>query len=225
MSKYEKPLLTEDYLIRMINLALAAIARIVGFKTAGQYQAAHEMVNQVLEQLFGLRGYMIKMLDDSVLIKHLTVQGILDTNRLYVVADLMKEEGDLHAAQNSPADSYWSYLRSLNFFLEVVLNGGAPHFAPPHEKINFLLDTLESYTLPADTSYALFAYFEKIGAYAKADRALGDFFKIADHTEAVLHEFVAFYERLLAKSEASLAKGGLSHAQVQEKLKRLPPSV
>ena len=49
-----KPMLTEDYLIRQINLAIAALAKILGFKTAGQYQAALYEIDQLLEQLIGL---------------------------------------------------------------------------------------------------------------------------------------------------------------------------
>jgi len=92
-----KPMLTEDYLIRQINLAIAALAKILGLKTAGQFQAALYEIDQLLEQLIGLRSYMIKNLSDEGILAILSNAEGVDTDRLLIVADLIKHEGDILA--------------------------------------------------------------------------------------------------------------------------------
>ena len=92
-------MLTEDYIIRMINLAIAALLQIVGLKKKGDYQTALDLIDLTFEQLLGLRASMAKNLDDERLYFLLTRQDRLDTQRLAIVADLFQEEGDIYAAQ------------------------------------------------------------------------------------------------------------------------------
>jgi tetratricopeptide (TPR) repeat protein len=216
-----KPTLTDDYLIRQINLALAALANIIGLKTAGLYQNALFEIDQFLEQLLGLRSYMIKDLSDEAILTLISVPEGLDTDRLFIIAELIKAEGDIHAAQNHIADSQLDYLRSLNFFVEVVLNGGALNFPQPDDKIENLVKVLDFTKLPQETVYDLFQYFEQVGNYTKAEEALDRLTKLSESDESILQEHIEFYVRLQSKTDEELAKGGLPRSQVEEKLAKL----
>jgi tetratricopeptide (TPR) repeat protein len=216
-----KPMLIDDYLIRQINLALAALASIIGLKTAGLYQNALFEIDQFLEQLLGLRSYMIKDLSDEAILTLISVPEGLDTDRLFIIAELIKAEGDIYAAQNYVADSQLDYLRSLNFFIEVVLNGGAISFPQPHDKIENLVKVLDFSKLPQETIYDLFQYYEHVGNYIKAEEALNQLTKLSGSDESILQEHTEFYVRLQSISDKELAKAGLSRAQVEDRLEIL----
>ena len=216
-----KPMLTDDYLIRQINLAIAVLASIVGLKSAGQYQRALFEIDQFLEQLLGLRSYMIKDLSDDAILTLVSIPEGLDTDRLLIIAELIKAEGDIYAAQNYAADSQLDYLRALSFFIAVVLNGGALNFPQPYDKIEDLVKLLGLSNLPQETLYDLFQYHEHIGEYSKADEALIQLTKASKSDQSILQEHRDFYMRLLEESDKELAKGGLSRTQVEEKLEKL----
>ena len=214
-------MLTDDYLIRQINLALRALANIIGLKTAGLYQNALFEIDQFLEQLLGLRSYMIKDLSDEAILTLVSIPDGLDTDRLFIVAELIKAEGDIYAAKNYAADSQLDYLRSLNFFIEVVLNGGALNFPQPHDRIEDLVKALDFTKLPQETLYDLFQYYEHMGNYSKAEEALDQLTKLSESDESILQEHIEFYVRLQSKSDKELAKAGLSRSRVEEKLAKL----
>jgi hypothetical protein len=217
-------MLTEDYLIRMINLALAALASIIGLKTAGRYYEAFIEIDQTLEQLLGLRADLIRRLDDNSILTALTIQGSLDVDRLWVVAELYQEEGDIYNAQNNPAQGYWSYLRSLNFYLYGVLDGGGKHLSEPVEKIRALVQTLQDYDLPPETRFSLFYFYEQMGEYTKAEATLERLMTVPGAQEDIRAEMIDFYQRLLGKSEADLVKAGLTRAKVEDRLAKFTQS-
>jgi hypothetical protein len=177
-------MLTEDYLLRMINLALAALVRIVGLKATGQYREALQEIDQTLGEMFGMRADLIKRLDDRVLLNSLTFHGFLDIERISIVSDIYKEEGDILALQGRTSECYWSYLRSLNLSIEVALNSDASESVAPANsdvisiplgiKIKTLLQKLEAYNLPQETLYALASYYEQAGDTARAEAILAE---------------------------------------------------
>jgi hypothetical protein len=60
----------------------------------------------------------------------------------------------------------------------------------------------------------LFRYLEDRALYATAEDALYEWVDRED--PAAISEGIAFYERLLAKSDAELAQGNLPRAEVEE---------
>ena len=45
---------SEDYILRMIRMATAALAQIIGLKKAGQYQQALQAIDQALEEVISV---------------------------------------------------------------------------------------------------------------------------------------------------------------------------
>ena len=50
----------EDYIKRMIAIAAAMIARILGLKASGEYVQAQAIINQLLELVVGLRADLVR---------------------------------------------------------------------------------------------------------------------------------------------------------------------
>jgi hypothetical protein len=192
--------LTEDYLIRQINLILAALANAIGLKTASQYIEARLALDEALEELFGLRADLVRQMDDQALMDHLTSLDMLDTDRLQLAADLFNEDGDLHARLGRPETAWASRLRALTLYLEVALHGGAQHLPDPGEKIEDLLRRLEppeeeGRRLPADTRFLVYCYDDENGRTARAARSLEILAQDPGSREAIQDELQAFRQR------------------------------
>jgi ribosome assembly protein YihI (activator of Der GTPase) len=209
------PLLSEDYLIRQINVFLAAMAQLVGLKTAGQYQAAHTLIDYHLEQLLGLRADLVKNLTDESLLASLTKQGQLDTERLYLVAELFREDAEVLEAQGLEPESRISALRALKYFVEVVLAGGPENFEHPSDRIEALCEKLGISNLPEDTLFALYCYDEREGNYARAVQSLARLQQAPGAEEQIRQELQEFLQRLLDRSDQELEKGGVSRSEVE----------
>jgi tetratricopeptide (TPR) repeat protein len=211
----------DDYIARIIRQATEALLYAIGLKKAGQYPDAMQAIDQALEQLLGLDADLIRQLSDEALLNLLTMQDQLDLERLELVAGFFKEEGDIHAAENRPAESRRSYLRALNYYLEVGLDedvqGPTPELA---EKIDELAGKLEVSSLPDDTLWAAFCYYEQAGDFAEAEASLSNLAKRPDTRAEILPELIAFYERLLDVPGEELARSHLTKAQVREKLEK-----
>jgi hypothetical protein len=159
-------------------------------------------------------------LDDESLLKSLTQQDRLDIERLALIADLFKEEGDILAAQSQISESRQSYLRSLIYHLETGFDETAQPSIELTGEIERLVQKLGAKDLPDDTLWVLFCYYERTGAYSKADDAI---LKMADraHLYASIHpELVAFYERLLKRPTGELVEGGVDRGQIEQKLEK-----
>ena len=209
---------TQDFIKRMINQFVAALQMIIGLKAAGQYGQALQAIDQALEQLLGLKADLIKRLDDQTLLSSLTHNGKLDTDRLAILADLFKEEGDILASLNRPQESFSSHLRALNFYIEVGLSSLPEQLPDPDQKLLDLFHQLDKFRLPHQTLYGLFAYCEKSGRFAQAASILG---RLADDPSLraeVQQEFQQFYRRLLDKPSADLQRGNLPRAEIERRL-------
>jgi hypothetical protein len=89
---------TDDYILRMINQAVAVLAKVMGLHKEGKNQEALVAIDQALEGLIGFDAYLIKQLDDNGLQDMLTFQGEVDTDRMVVVGDLFRVRGDTLAS-------------------------------------------------------------------------------------------------------------------------------
>jgi hypothetical protein len=211
-------MLTEDYIMRMINQALVVLRRILRMKEAGQHQEAVQEIDQVLEQLLGLKSDLIKVLDDESLLESLTQNEQLDVDRLYLVAELMKEEGEILLEMGKVEEGLLSSIRALNFYLEVALDGNLDRFPPPHDRIQELLHRLEGVVLNAETTYPLFCYYEQEKQYSAAEQTLLSMQEDPELVDEVRQAQIAYYERLLQRPEEELTAGGLPIKEILEKL-------
>jgi hypothetical protein len=156
-------MLTEDYLIRRINQAIALILHAVGLRKDGLLVAAQTDIDIALELLLGMRAVLLKQMDDDSLLRLLTVRGELDLERLVLVADLYAEEGLILDAQARPGEAYQDNLRALHFSLTAAL--GMPINELPSERmqrIATLLGWFKDRRLPVDTQALLIDYDQNL---------------------------------------------------------------
>lgn len=213
-------MLTEDYLIRQINLAIAALLQILGLKKKGDYPTALGLIDATLEQLLGLRASMVKNLDDERLYFLLTRGDQLDVVRLAIVADLFQEEGEIYAAQGRLAESAADYTRALRYNLEVLFNESDVDRNEIMQKVETLSARLDPNTLGADTLWPLAGYYEENNAYTRAEAILLNLAARPELRDEILPELVDFYQRLSTLPAGNLSAGGMTAEHVREQLAR-----
>ncbi len=163
-------MLTEDYLMRMINQAIAALLKATGLKKSGKYEEALQALDQAFEQLSGLPANVLKQLDDASLLTALSPQGQVDVGRLAVLADLFKEEGEILDLLGRSAAATASAERALRLILEAVLAAGTDPSPENAGKIEALYSRLKGRALPVETRLALYDHYNRL--LSGADRVL-----------------------------------------------------
>jgi tetratricopeptide (TPR) repeat protein len=212
-------MLTEDYVMRMLNQALAVLLKIAGFKQAGQYKQAQQAIDQELEELLGLKADLVWRLDDEAMLRALTINDQLDVVRLEIISDLFREQGEITAAQGRVDESRECFRRALMGYLEVGLASESKESnVPLNQKIDGLLQTLGQTYLSDDTVWALFCYADQNGDFNEAERALADLAERLGVLADLRPEIIAFYERLLALPPDELSHRGLDRVQLEQKL-------
>jgi hypothetical protein len=164
---------------------------------------------------------MIKNLSDEGILAILSNAEGVDTDRLLIVADLIKHEGDILAEKKYAEESAGNYARALNFFLEVQLSGGPRYLDPPDDQIEEMLNQLTSSEFPAETLFNLYLYFEQKGEYARSEEMLSRVAGITGWQEDLIKEHEDFYGRLLERPDQEIELGGLSRFEVERKVEQL----
>ena len=214
-------MLTEDYIMRMINQMVAVYAKLIGLKDAGQYQSAQQVIDQSLEQLLGLKPDLLKHMDDSSILNLLTSQGELGTERLYILAELYRHEGDILLAQNRTQEAIFDYQRALFFYLQLPDDQKDQDTSKIKQKIIDLFIELENVNLPVEILYQLFDFFERNGEFALVEDVISKLLKSPEARPHIIPDIITYYEQLLESSEWEANSGGLSRVQAEQKLELL----
>jgi len=209
---------TEDYIMRMINQMVMVLASIIGFRKAGQFQEAQQLINQSLEQLLGLDAGLLKQMDESSVLKVLTSQAELDTDRLYIIAELYEQEGHIFAEQEDFTFANTDYQRALLFYLEIALGDHYQDYPELPHKIRQLDEQLENQDLPVELLFMLFDFYERREEYAVVERVIARLLNQPDHRAEINRSILAYYKGLLGKNDHDLLAGGVSRSQVNSRI-------
>ncbi len=155
-------MLTEDYLMRMISQALAALMTAIGLRKKGKYSEAMQAIEQAVEHLTTLPFSLIDQMEEVGLLSMLTTQDRLDTGRLAVLADLYQEAGELYSNMDRPAQAESAFARALRLHLEAVLAEEVEPAAENISKIEYLYTRLKDRQLTVDTLLALSDYYQRL---------------------------------------------------------------
>jgi hypothetical protein len=161
---------TEDYLMRIINQALAVLLTAVGLKKAGKHREARQAIDQAIEWLTSMPADLVDQMDDDGILSLLTVQERLDVERLATLADLFWEQGDNLLKLGQAAQGTAACARALRFTLEATLAGEGDLSPENIGKIETRRRALKQDDLPVETRVALLDYFQRL--LAKDDGTL-----------------------------------------------------
>jgi len=214
-----------DYILRLFEEASRAIAQILSLRQMKNYQAAHELIDEQIRQTLGMSGSFLLALADEAVLSLLTTLGTLNAEKSWLVALLLKVEGDLYAEEQDESRSFHCRLKACNLFLEVLYAQKPWRDIAEVRELDELWQYLSDYELPLRTRRLFFWYLEGTGRYEQAEQMLFEILDDeaqADADSAETHEEgEAFYARLLGKSALALQAGNFSQARIREGLMRL----
>src|SRR5262249_45160211 len=146
-----KATMQKDYILRMFEEIGRIIAQVIYLKQIKDYQGAHTLIDEQLKHAVGMgSGFLLSMSDDTLLAM-LTTLGMLNIDKCWLVAMLLKAEGEIYEEQHDENYDYQSSLKACNLFLEAL------HSQYKHKNIEVvneleeLIEKLEMYELPLRT--------------------------------------------------------------------------
>src|SRR5581483_10018256 len=109
-----------DYILRMFEEMSRAIAQIIYHRQIKDYQAAHDLVDEQIRQTLGMGGGFLLALSDEALFSLLTTFDTLNAEKCWLVATLLKIEGDTYEEELDESRSYHCRLKACTLFLEAL---------------------------------------------------------------------------------------------------------
>jgi hypothetical protein len=176
----------EDYVLRMIQQAVAVITAILGLTRLERYPEALVEVDRALQRFVGLNLSLVTALSASELVAMLRWGERLDVGKVVVLAELLQAEGDIYAAQGQTGEAQARHVKSLELLLEVAFEtmqsrGGSLPSTPSGETRNYaaavqpriaeLKSRLDPAALPADLAEWLAHYETVVAALPAASTA------------------------------------------------------
>jgi hypothetical protein len=140
-----------DYILRITEEFGSVLAQILYDKQFKDYAAAHKLIDEQSKQIFGMGIGFMQSIPEETLLSMLTSFDKLDTEKCWLLALLLKAEGDIYEEQGHASESYYCNVRSLDLFLEVLLLDRASGEKSIIPEIDELLDRLRDYELPVRT--------------------------------------------------------------------------
>ena len=216
-------MIRRDYILRHIEEFVATLAKIAGLAKDEQWQEASSSVAGEFQRLAGVDGPEVLRLSETELLARL-IQGepsqTVET-KAFMLATLLKVNGDLLAGQGQLEESRQFYLKGLHLLFDTFGRNEIterPDFVPAVEAF---LTGLRDAPLPLPTGAMLMRHYEQTGKFDKAEDALFGLLD-AEPASAELLDFGAvFYRRLLGLSDDALAAGNLPRAEAQAGLAEL----
>jgi len=214
-------MIRNDYIVRMIEEFAEALRRIRALKNEQRHGEASLLTEEELKRITGIDSQALLKLSETELIAHLiesdAAHGVRE--KMFFVTTLLKEAGDLAAAEGRIDDSRACYLKGLHLLLDSLARGDdfeQPEFVP---KVDLFVNTLEE--IPPQTCALLMQHYERTGQFAKAEDALFTILDSDASNDYALNFGIAFYERLLGRTDTQLEDGNLPRAEVEAGLQEL----
>ena len=216
-------MIRRDYILRMIEEFMQALARIRSLKQGQRWDEASGELDDELKKLICDDWRTVARIPETELLARLMQDGPTHalSARTLILTTLLKEAGDVATAADEMVENRECYLKALHLLLEILARGevfDCPEFVP---KIEMLVATLQSVPMPVRTQAMLMQHYERTGEFAKAEDTLFAMLDAEPDNAAILEFGIAFYQRLRSQSDAALNEANLPRDEVEEGLKVL----
>lgn len=207
-------MIRRDYILRMVAEMAQVLARVISLKNRQEYEQALREIDAALRELRDGNTdppHELSLADWIALCrKHEQAASGL----MIAVADLLKEQGDVLAAQEKPDGSARPRALALGLFLEALLNGETFVTAELLAKVEELFSQTRATLSDPEVWRRLVSYFEARGRFGQAEDAL--FAWLATGDPAALTAGLAFYQRLSEENDDVLERGDLPRAELEQ---------
>lgn len=217
-------MLSEDRFLWLFNLAITGLLNAIKLRTAGQFQEAQDVIENTIEEFFGLSTTLIHTIDDYSLLESLRQNDELRQESVIIAGDLFHEAGLINSDLNQPGKAGDSYQRALFFYLEAAFLEAEN---PPDlgDKIKGVCQLVDADTLSIDLQLGMYDFYEREADYQQAYRMLNRLLSNPQVGGELEQEARSFYQRLLEQEDKQLSEYGLERAELEAALLRLPGEV
>lgn len=209
-------MINKDFILRLAERMGRELAIILGLCQREKDQEALIYIDDLLLRMSGLTSRSINLLSEDVLLKTLSPLGNLNVEACLWIAIMLKAEGQIYEDQGNTNQSYYRYLKSLYLFLTALQYEPIEDHTQFSTHVEGILVKLADYELPSNLKKQLLWYYEYSGEYGKAEDMLFELLEIHPADQEIRAQGLAFYKRLLAKSDVDLLAGHFSRSEVQE---------
>jgi hypothetical protein len=213
-------MIRRDYILRMLEDFFEVLSRIRALQKSERWGEACLAADKEFQQLVGAGPQAIVHLSETELLARLIKgepsQAVRE--KTLMLATLLKEAGDISCGQTRDAEGRSFYLKGLHLLLGILEREQVfdfPEFVP---RVDAFLQVLSDAPLPITTQGMLMQHFERIGEFAKAEDVLFSMIEAQPGNLALLSFGVAFYQRLLGKSNDVLQAGNLPRVELESGL-------
>ncbi len=210
-------MIRRDYILRMIEEAIQALATIRAQKKALRWDEASATLDEEFKKLIGGGSGAVAKLSDSELLARL-IEGEPTQavhQKALLLTSLLKEAGDVATEQDRLEESRACYLKGLHLLLEALGRGEPYEFPEFVPQVEVFVELLAGDPLPFQTEGLLMQHYERTGEFAKAEDALFRMLEDDPENIALLDFGIAFYERLSGQSDEMLAAGELPRPELE----------
>lgn len=204
----------DDYIMRMIRQFGQVITYVLGLRRRRDFAMALISTDNALRDRLGIGAdALIERSEGEILalIRFRDREGLWREEGAFIAA-LLYAEAAIYAERDEPANAAPRALRALQLLAECALDAPEPlpEYAPPRPA---LLALLRDEPIPARTRIALFRLCEQQGDFAGAEDQLFHLLDGAPADAELRAAGLAFYDRLLALDDDTLAGGGLPRSE------------
>jgi len=204
----------------MIDEFVQLLARLKGLKQEHRWQEAAGTLDEQFHRLVGAGAQAAAQLSETEILAKL-IQGeptLAVRDKTLILAALLKEAGDVAAAQDLIEESRPCYLKGLHLLLETLGRGDVyecPEFVP---RVEMFVAVLQDSPLPFPTQGLLMEHYERTGEFAKAEDTLFAMLDVEPNNPGLLEFGISFYQRLQRQSDAALSEGNLPRTELEPAL-------
>jgi hypothetical protein len=216
-------MIRRDYILRMIQEFFEVLKRIDRLKAGQRWSEASGVLDEEFQRLVGSGPQAVARLSETELLARL-LQGeptqVIHEKALMLTA-LLKQAGDVAAAQEHEDESRMCYLKGLHLLLDTLAQGevsDCPAFVP---RVEVFVQALGEAPLPLATLALLMQHYERAGEFGKAEDMLFALLEAEPQQRGLLDFGILFYERLQAQTDTALAAGNLPRPELEAGLAEL----
>lgn len=211
-----------DYFMRLVEEATAVLSQVLKLNQNRDYAEALIVTNDSLRRLTGLSSEALLRLDADDLVAQLALRdelGWIET--CLTVVTVLDQEGDVCALQGREEAAYGRHLKALQLLLAVQTQHPQIDLPEVVPDVETLLSKVDDIIWPEALCAVLLIYFEQQADYAGAEDMIFSWREMHPTSPAPIETGLAFYERLLEKSDAELLAGNLPRDEVEAGLAEL----
>ncbi len=214
-------MINKDFILRLAERMGRELAIILRLRKRDQNEEALIYIDDLLLQNTGFTSLFLNSLNEETLLSILSPLGKLNVEASLSMALLLSAEADIYDHMHRERESFYRSVKALYLLISTFQQVPLDHYPDIIALLQKLVSTLNEYELPLHLKEKLFWYYERIGEYAKAEDV---FFELYDDCTQrntsqqvrLKDQGLAFYQRLLAKSDPDLEAGNLPRTEILE---------